>query len=206
MKNTTLLLSLLLQITIFSHVFAQNGRILNIEEAVMGQVGTFAPATLTALQWRPQTAFYTYASGDSLIQTDARSGKTSLLLTLKQVNDALAKEKLSKIPSIAYVAWKSTDHLTIYAREGKVFFDVIHKKIDRIHRNIEGAAHVEESSVEELLAYTVENNLYIRKPDGETIQLTHDAPMSGIVNGQVVHRNEFGITKGIFWSPQADSR
>ncbi len=34
-------------------------------------------------------------------------------------------------------------------------------------------------------------------------QVTHDGS-EGIVYGQTVHRNEFGINKGLFWSPKSD--
>jgi len=49
------------------------------------------------------------------------------------------------------------------------------------------------------LAYTVENNLFVN--NGMTdVAVTTDSN-KGIVNGQSVHRNEFGISKGTFWSP-----
>ena len=44
------------------------------------------------------------------------------------------------------------------------------------------------------MAYTLKNNLYV-----DNKQVT-DEP-EGIVCGQSVHRNEFGISKGTFWSP-----
>ncbi|MCD8266979.1 MAG: S9 family peptidase [Prevotellaceae bacterium] len=53
-----------------------------------------------------------------------------------------------------------------------------------------------------LLAFTIEGNLYIS--DGEVRQITTDGSTDGsenIVYGTSVHRDEFGITKGTFWSP-----
>lgn len=47
------------------------------------------------------------------------------------------------------------------------------------------------------LAYTVKNNLYV---NGR--QITNEP--EGIVCGQSVHRNEFGINKGTFWSPKGN--
>ncbi len=48
------------------------------------------------------------------------------------------------------------------------------------------------------LAYVSNNNIYV---DGysDTIKITSDGG-KGIVYGQSVHRNEFGISKGLFWS------
>ena len=48
-------------------------------------------------------------------------------------------------------------------------------------------------------AFTKGNNLFIRTADGEEITVT-DEP-KGIVCGQAVHRNEFGINNGTFWNP-----
>ena len=50
------------------------------------------------------------------------------------------------------------------------------------------------------LAYTIDNNLYVKTGEGEEIQIT-DEP-DGVLCGQSVHRNEFGINGDIFWSPK----
>lgn len=49
------------------------------------------------------------------------------------------------------------------------------------------------------VAYTVQNNLYISTHSGKTICVGWDNN-KGIVYGKSVHRNEFGINKGTFWS------
>ena len=49
-------------------------------------------------------------------------------------------------------------------------------------------------------AYTIGNNLYYMDERGNSYTVTADEDKN-IVNGQVVSRNEFGITGGIFWSP-----
>ena len=48
------------------------------------------------------------------------------------------------------------------------------------------------------IAYTVDNNLFIAH-NSKQIQITDDED-NGIINGQFVHRHEFGIKKGTFWS------
>lgn len=40
-------------------------------------------------------------------------------------------------------------------------------------------------------------------PDEKVVEVTADQD-KGIVNGQSVHRNEFGISKGTFWSPNGN--
>jgi dipeptidyl-peptidase-4 len=48
-------------------------------------------------------------------------------------------------------------------------------------------------------AYIKQNNLYIVGNDQKATQITFDGK-EGIVYGQSVHRNEFGINGGLFWS------
>ncbi|PRD25050.1 UNVERIFIED_CONTAM: ptpA [Trichonephila clavipes] len=49
-------------------------------------------------------------------------------------------------------------------------------------------------------AYLVGNNIEINQADGQKLQVTQDT-IDGIVNGtSVIHRNEFGIDKGMWWS------
>ena len=49
-------------------------------------------------------------------------------------------------------------------------------------------------------SFVKDNNFYVVGNQGDTIQLTTDGSRE-IVYGQSVHRSEFGISKGMFWSP-----
>lgn len=50
------------------------------------------------------------------------------------------------------------------------------------------------------LAFKRDNQLFVRDADGKERQLTEDGSRE-IVYGEAVHRNEFGIEEGLFWSP-----
>jgi len=73
--------------------------------------------------------------------------------------------------------------------------DTAYQQLDdpRYHRNTNA-----ERSVAGYYAYLKENNLYIAK-DNEVKQVTTDGSRD-IVYASSVHQNEFGITKGTFWS------
>ena len=53
------------------------------------------------------------------------------------------------------------------------------------------------------LAYTAEHNLYVLTADGKTHQVSSDGS-ADLTYGTSVHRNEFGIKKGTFWSPDGN--
>lgn len=59
------------------------------------------------------------------------------------------------------------------------------------------------NSVSKSLAYVHDDNLYVTTADGKTHQVSKDGSRE-LVYGQSVHRNEFGIMKGTFWSPAGD--
>ena len=53
------------------------------------------------------------------------------------------------------------------------------------------------------IAWTEKNNLFVRTTNGAVEAVTNDSD-ENIVNGKSVHREEFGIDKGIFFSPKGD--
>lgn len=57
-----------------------------------------------------------------------------------------------------------------------------------------------ESSNMPFTAFNKENNLFIKDRNGKEIAIS-DEKEKGIVFGKAVHRDEFGIDKGVFWSP-----
>ena len=56
------------------------------------------------------------------------------------------------------------------------------------------------SAASRALAFTRDSQLFVRDADGKETQLTTDGSRE-IVYGEAVHRNEFGIEEGLFWSP-----
>ena len=64
----------------------------------------------------------------------------------------------------------------------------------------QGEQHSDWSSASRAVAYVKGEQLYVRDTQNEEYQLTEDGSRE-IVYGQSVHRNEFGIEKGTFWSP-----
>ena len=68
----------------------------------------------------------------------------------------------------------------------------------------EGAENQDFNLKSKHLAYTLQGNLYVKTADGKELQVSKDGSTDGsdnIVYGRSVHRDEFGITKGTFWSP-----
>ena len=64
----------------------------------------------------------------------------------------------------------------------------------------EGASELTWSKESRALAYCVGSNVFVQTADGQRHQLTSDGN-DDIVYGHSVSRDEFGISNGLFWSP-----
>ena len=64
----------------------------------------------------------------------------------------------------------------------------------------QGASALVWSPESRALAYCIGSNVFVQTADGERRQLTTDGS-DDIVYGHSVSRDEFGISKGLFWSP-----
>lgn len=134
---------------------------------------------------------------DSLLAVDSRSGKETLLATRANVNKTLEAQGLSKLSHFYTVKFPWADRNEMLLTIGGNKYVAYHPERDEatlLHTLPAKAANIDFCANTRRIAYTVDNNLYV---DGTAI--TDEA--DGVVAGQSVHRNEFGIKKGTFWSP-----
>jgi dipeptidyl-peptidase-4 len=136
---------------------------------------------------------------DSLFVVDVRTGKESLLITRENINTALEARKLPKLSHLYSVKfpWAKTDELLLVLGSKYVAYDFKKGEASVLHTLPEKAANTDFCNESRRIAYTIGNNLYV-----DNDRLT-DEP-EGVVCGQSVHRNEFGISKGTFWSPKGN--
>jgi dipeptidyl-peptidase-4 len=184
-------------------------KMLTIEDAILKANNTLAPENLQNLQWRgPST--YTFTKDNALMQGDVGKKGYKKLLTLKEYNHILAGNKLDTAKSLANPQWlKNEDGLIT---QGNNLFLYHHSESkDKIDENWEkvntwdtDAENTDIDKEKQNIAYTKENNLFISMKGGKVLQVTKEEN-KGIVNGSAgVHRNEFGIKKGTFWSPMGN--
>lgn len=189
-----------------SLAFAQQ---LTIEETVMGP-RKYAPKTLVASQWRKDTKSVTYLSTDfaNLMEKSATNGWNETTLVTKAELESALKAKISgdeftlrTFPTA--IEWVST---TVFETEiagknnnYKITFDVVAKQIKSVvsypNEGIQ-AKFAKNNNV----AWLKDNNIKITTASGKVIDVTTDTNPA-IVNGSdYVHRQEFGIDKGMWWN------
>lgn len=148
----------------------------------------------------------TYVKGDSiLVAPNTDKEKPETLLTLQDINNGLKlgiDESPKSLRYIYPVSAESNDLMVITA--GKVYlYDYVNKTITATYNSSADMANQDLSEKSRSFAYTRKNNLYIQTAQGKEYAVTQEAD-SNVVCGQSVHRNEFGINKGTFWSPQGN--
>ena len=188
--------------------FAQK---LTIEETVTG-ARKYAPTSLTAVQWRKDSKSVTYLSSDftNLMERSATSGWAVTTLATKSEFEAALKEALPTDEFVLRtfpftIEWKSNNtfqtEIASKTNQYQVTYDVITKKItSKIGYALEGsqARFASNSNV----AWLKDNNIRITS-NNKTIEVTNDENPA-IVNGSdYVHRQEFGIDRGMWWNASA---
>ena len=148
--------------------------------------------------------------GDQLIHTDVEAcstvdlhtGKEKKLFTLDEVNQWINSNDSVYVRHLMNASFPYADKpwVMLGNRKAIILLDFQRKEIvwqDSISES--DVAH-EWSKQSKNTAYLKDNQLMVLDAQGNVKQLTTDGSRE-IVYGQSVHRDEFGIEKGLFWSP-----
>jgi dipeptidyl-peptidase-4 len=157
------------------------------------------PSSLSNLQWRSNILF-TWNANNRIVQSNAKTGTTDTILTFEELNLAVEKNLQKKLKNLPALKWEDENNFR-FTNDSKFFrYNILSKEIAVVNSYDPEGENTEFEPVTGRIAFTKENNLYVSE-NGNTTAVTNDAD-KGIVNGQTVHRNEFGIGDGIFWSPK----
>ena len=157
---------------------------------------------------RPQNMWLTWW-GEKLIQTDveecftidAKTGKKNLLFSLDDINKWAGSDDVKYVRHLMNATFPYPDRPIVAVGNRKAFIlvDFEAKKIVW-QDSISGQEANDWNSVSRATAFIEDHQLFVVDGQGKKHQLSTDGSRE-IVYGQPVHRNEFGIDKGTFWSP-----
>lgn len=160
----------------------------------------FVPQSIRQLQWCGDS--YMYVRNDSLILANPAKDSENVAFTLAQLNDTLQKYGLPEtngLPAFS-VPDKRKSEVLFNSNNYSVLYDLsTHKALAKYALEKDGE-NWEYDKAAGNYAYTKENNVFILTKNGEIQQVTNESD-KGIVSGTAVHQREFGIEKGLFWSP-----
>jgi dipeptidyl-peptidase-4 len=187
---------------IVSQVVVAQQKQMTLEDAVLGRYNGLAPETLNGLSWKNGNSF-TYLKNDTLwlepVQREAKEPLTSL----DEINDRIKNSAGVTFSRFSSYSWLNGSEMLIQDRNKFLVVNIEKKELIykiELPKEAENAVFNEAGK---FVAYTVENDLFALFADGKQIQITSDGG-NGVVNGKSVHRNEFGISGGIFNSPKGN--
>lgn len=200
----------LLILFLLSSSMAYGQRNFSIDETVYGP-GKFAPKTIYGAKWiKNLDAFSSLDSTyQNLLVRDAKNNwQAKQLISKSDLQNALAKAittekiELRRFPND--YQWIDANSIVFQITGEKNRYQVKYvlstKQVSVLSTVPSELANAMSNASKNKTAYLNGNNIEIIDATGHKILVTKDT-VDGIVNGtEVVHRNEFGIDQGMWWS------
>ena len=162
---------------------------------------------------QPKNLFLTWW-GDQLVQTDVeecnivdvKTGKKTKLFTLDDINKWADSndEENRYVRQLTKATFPYPDQPLVAVGNKKSFLLLNFMTHQIIWQDsISGQMANDWTPTSKATAYVEDNQLFVVDGEGRKRQLSTDGSRS-VVYGSAVHRNEFGINKGTFWSPDGE--
>ena len=180
--------------------YSQDKKELTLEDAVLKQRSSLAPKSLKGLKSIPGEDAISYQSDDlqKLYKQSVKGSSATEIISLASLNEIL-KTDLKHFYSLK---WLNNESFLI--NEGNKYFEfnVNDKKGKLIAELEEGAENIDVHLNTKKIAYTNGKSLFLHG-------LNNSFPLNKrvheeMVSGQAIARYEFGISKGTFWSKNAN--
>lgn len=189
---------------------AQDKKAYTLEDVIPGGNNYFnlLPENIPGLQWWGNVCIRTGV--EDVKTVSVKNGKETVLLTLEEVNKALSANETTKgmkplrTLMSAFLPYEGEKLLAFRHDNHFVVYDFGKKQITVAYGLGTAAANWDFCKENNSSAYTKGSSLYVATPGAEEKQINPSAAEEGVVYGQAVHRNEFGIYKGTFWSPKGN--
>ena len=157
---------------------------------------------------QPKNMYLTWW-GEQLINTDVeecylidtKTGAKHILFTLDDINTWAESDSVKYVRHLMNATFPYPDKpiVAVGNRKSYILVDFEAKKIVW-QDSISGQEANDWSPQSRATAYVEDHQLFVADGEGNKHQISTDGSRE-IVYGQAVHRNEFGINKGTFWSP-----
>lgn len=204
---------------------AQEKKTFTLNDVIPGGDNYFnlVPKSMPGLQWWGDICVRTDI--ENIKKIDTKSGKESILVTLEEVNEALKNGEMPykltghikplRTLMAASLPWGDRNVITFTQYNDRtpgqkymIWYDFSKKKIVNLFNlQGEGPTNFDFCKENDYMAYTIGNDLYVAH-EGDFSSMVNPKVTGNqqqekdVVYGQAVHRNEFGIMKGTFWSPK----
>lgn len=198
MKKLVFFFPLFIGLSVFAQV-----KLLTMEDAMVRNRTTLAPENLRQLQFIYGTSDYAYLKknndADVWVRGNFNTATDTVFLSLPGLNGRLKAAGYSELKSMPAIQFNKPIGWIMNAGGAKIAMDPKSGKIrELLPKDLATKENAEESAAG-FIAYLDNHNLFVADGKGGKQQLTTDGS-TDIVYASSVHRDEFGISKGIFWS------
>jgi dipeptidyl-peptidase-4 len=192
-------------ITFHSLISLGQNKLLTIHESVLKGRTALAPKRLQGLSFIKNSNQFSYLDNNSIKVGDNKTGKTKTLLSLKELNTLLKLGSKDTLSTFTSISWKNSNQFYFSNKIGELIYTIDKKTISESDRKTEPSEleSYEKESITGAYTYCKDYNLFVSK-NGKESQVTTDGSVNIVYTGKNVHQNEFGITKGTFWSPKGN--
>jgi dipeptidyl-peptidase-4 len=185
-----------------SSVFAQN-KMLTMEDAMVKNRTTLAPENLKQLQFIYGTSDYVYLKkindADTWVKGNLKSKEETPFLSLAQLNEKIKTAGYAELKAMPAIQFNKTAEWIMKVDGNKISINPVDGKVKVIVPKFYSDKTNTEESAAGYIAYLDNDNLFVAQGNDQRNQVTTDGSKD-IVYASSVHRDEFGISKGIFWS------
>ncbi len=192
---------------LFATALTAQGKKLTLEDCVLRQRGALAPERMAQLAWIPGTdriAYVKKVNGvETLLWSSVNDTDWKPLLDLDKLNNSLRANDQMALERMPALTWLDGGTVQFYHNSRFVRFDMASGTPVLSPSFPENSENHDVAPVSRHVAYTADNNLYVQTAEGKNLKVAVDGH-PGLVYGKSVHREEYGIEKGTFWSPQGD--
>jgi dipeptidyl-peptidase-4 len=194
---------ILFLVTLFiSTISIAQNKLLTMEDAMVKNRTMLAAENLKQLQFVYGTNDYVFLKkiegNDVWVKGNSKTTEVPFL-TLAQLNEKLKTAPYGELKNMPAIQFNIAAEWIFNVNGTKIALNPVTNQIKEIIKSdITGKTAVEESSAG-FVAYVDNNNLFVNSSFYGNKQVTKDGSKN-IVYAQSVHRDEFGISKGTFWS------
>lgn len=208
-QRTTFSLSKGILLLLFVPIFAgAQKKKFTMQEAVTGLGTNLRISNLSQLQFCGSSDSYSYTrekdSTSVLYQADPSDHKATPFMDLNDLNALLSSNGEKEVKAFPSITWVDENSF-YFNKSDKTYWlskNGERMKLESLWTLPKGATITAKNENKPQLAFINKHNLNIVTPQ-ETIPITTDGT-ENIVYGQAVHRYEFGIMNGSFWSPNSN--
>jgi len=182
-------------------IHAQN-KLLTIEDALVKNRTTLAPENLRQLQFVYGTEDYVYLkrveNKDVWMKGNLKSAAEQIFLSLDDLNQKLKAAGSDGLTGMPMIQFNKSSEWIFSVNGSKFSLNTTTSQLKTIiDKNMANKESVEES-ISGFVAYVDNHNLFVT--DGKNARQVTTDGSKDIVYASSVHRDEFGISKGTFWS------